>query len=140
MRWKNHRDHLEACDMKGPAIILAGSGMCTGGRIVDHLQKGIDDPKNDILFVGYQAPAPPAGPSRNMPETRRLCRPRRGAQNHQGQGPHPCRLLRPRRPKGLVDWIAAMPEKPGAVKLVHGEAARNAPPSLFKSEGRAKRN
>jgi metallo-beta-lactamase family protein len=25
---------------RGPAIILAGSGMCTGGRIVDHLKKG----------------------------------------------------------------------------------------------------
>jgi predicted metal-dependent RNase len=98
---KNHRDHLKVCDMNGPAIILAGSGMCTGGRIVNHLKKGIDDPKNDILFVGYQAArhARPGHPE-VQPETRRLCRSRRRAQNDQGQGPHPFRLLCPRRPKG----------------------------------------
>ena len=41
--------------MEGAAIIIAGSGMCTGGRIVDHLKAGIEAPQNDILFVGYQA-------------------------------------------------------------------------------------
>gem|GEM_PF-3036575 len=28
--------------------------MCTGGRIVNHLKQGLDDPKNDVFFVGYQ--------------------------------------------------------------------------------------
>jgi metallo-beta-lactamase family protein len=42
---ENHREHLKVCDAKGPAVILAGSGMCTGGRIIDHLKKGIDDPQ-----------------------------------------------------------------------------------------------
>jgi hypothetical protein len=37
-----------------PAVIIAGSGMCTGGRIVNHLKQGLDDPKNDVFFVGYQ--------------------------------------------------------------------------------------
>ena len=36
-------------------IILAGSGMCTGGRIVHHLKHGAWNPKNHIIFVGYQA-------------------------------------------------------------------------------------
>ena len=36
-------------------IILAGSGMCTGGRIVHHLKHGAWNPKNHIVFVGYQA-------------------------------------------------------------------------------------
>ena len=56
---KEHRDHLQLLDMEGPAIILAGSGMCTGGRIRGHLKNGISDPKNDILFVGYQAMGTP---------------------------------------------------------------------------------
>lgn len=39
----------------GPAIVIAGSGMCTGGRIKHHLANHIDNPDNVILFVGYQA-------------------------------------------------------------------------------------
>ncbi len=42
-------------DVKTSAIIIAGSGMCTGGRIKHHLKSNITSPKNTILFVGYQA-------------------------------------------------------------------------------------
>jgi metallo-beta-lactamase family protein len=38
-----------------PCVVIAGSGMCTGGRIRHHLRNGIEDEKNTILFVGYQA-------------------------------------------------------------------------------------
>ncbi|MEX2028821.1 MAG: MBL fold metallo-hydrolase [Candidatus Curtissbacteria bacterium] len=38
-----------------PKIIIAGSGMINGGRILYHLQRYIDGPKNTLLIVGYQA-------------------------------------------------------------------------------------
>ena len=41
--------------VKGPAVIIAGAGMCNGGRIKHHLVNTIGRPENTILFVGYQA-------------------------------------------------------------------------------------
>ncbi|WP_415906485.1 MBL fold metallo-hydrolase [Neptuniibacter sp. QD72_48] len=38
-----------------PAIVIAASGMCAGGRIVNYLKALLGDPKTDVLFVGYQA-------------------------------------------------------------------------------------
>ena len=40
----------------GPAIIIAGSGMATGGRVVHHLRTLLPDPKNTVLLAGFQAP------------------------------------------------------------------------------------
>lgn len=38
-----------------PAVIVAGSGMATGGRIVHHLLHRLADPRHAVAFVGYQA-------------------------------------------------------------------------------------
>lgn len=40
---------------KRKAILMAGSGMCDGGRILNHLYKMVDKPENSIVFVGFQA-------------------------------------------------------------------------------------
>jgi metallo-beta-lactamase family protein len=37
-----------------PAVIIASSGMATGGRVVHHLLAGLPDPRNTVLFVGFQ--------------------------------------------------------------------------------------
>jgi len=119
---KYHRDHLQLRDMEGPAIILAGSGMCTGGRIVGHLKSGIGDRKNDILFVGYQAVGTPGRDIlkySKIPEGYVVLEGEKfdikskvyqlnGYSAHADQ-------------KELLEWIRSMPEKPGKIKLVHGE-------------------
>lgn len=42
-------------DVRGPGIIIAGSGMATGGRILHHLRRLLPQPETTVLFVGYQA-------------------------------------------------------------------------------------
>jgi len=41
--------------IKGTIMVIAGSGMCTGGRVKHHLVNNISRPNNTIMFVGYQA-------------------------------------------------------------------------------------
>jgi metallo-beta-lactamase family protein len=42
-------------ESKDPAIVISSSGMATGGRVLHHLARALPDPKNTILFAGYQA-------------------------------------------------------------------------------------
>jgi len=41
--------------LHGPAVIIAGSGMATGGRVIHHLKTFARDERNMILFTGFQA-------------------------------------------------------------------------------------
>jgi metallo-beta-lactamase family protein len=40
---------------KMPAIVISSSGMATGGRVLHHLKAALPDPRNTVLFVGFQA-------------------------------------------------------------------------------------
>ena len=80
-----------------------------GGRIVNHLKHGLDDPKNDIFFVGFQANGTPGraiveGRAPSKAAIHRLS----GYSAHADQ-------------QTLCDWVKSMPEPPGDIRLVHGE-------------------
>ncbi|ABV86742.1 MBL fold metallo-hydrolase RNA specificity domain-containing protein [Shewanella pealeana] len=55
----SHQDHLAVINYlasrQKPTVVIAASGMCTGGRIVNYLQRFLSEPTADVLFVGYQA-------------------------------------------------------------------------------------
>ena len=51
---RDGRASAQVAEIDGPAIIIAGSGMCNGGRIRGHLARYLPDPRTDVLLVGYQ--------------------------------------------------------------------------------------
>ncbi|KZZ41220.1 MBL fold hydrolase, partial [Oleiphilus sp. HI0118] len=59
----SHEDHLQTvrylAKTARPTIVLAASGMCAGGRVVNYLKALIRDKRTDVLFVGYQAAGTP---------------------------------------------------------------------------------
>ena len=83
--------------------------MCTGGRIVNHLEHGLEDPANDIFFVGYQAKGTPG---RRMIEKQISVK--AGIHTLTGYSAHADQNM-------LVSWVKSMPRPPKKITLVHGE-------------------
>ncbi|MDY2587936.1 MBL fold metallo-hydrolase [Winogradskyella aquimaris] len=52
---ESYRETWETIDDKRSKIVIAGSGMVTGGRVLTYLQQLIDEPSTTVLLVGYQA-------------------------------------------------------------------------------------
>jgi metallo-beta-lactamase family protein len=52
---QTHEESQAINNIPGPKIVIAGSGMIAGGRIIHHVRKYISNPKNTILLAGYQA-------------------------------------------------------------------------------------
>ncbi len=112
--------------------------MCTGGRIVDHLRSGIEDARNDVLFVGYQARGTlgrdlirygrrPGGYVVIDGERHEI-----HARIHEltGYSAHADQL-------GLVAWVGGMGEMPREIRFVHGEeGARRALEGVLGAGGR----
>ncbi|MFT3685694.1 MAG: MBL fold metallo-hydrolase [Phycisphaerales bacterium] len=48
-------DSKALAKMPGPFLVMAGAGMCTGGRIMHHLANHLSDPTTLLLMVGYQS-------------------------------------------------------------------------------------
>jgi metallo-beta-lactamase family protein len=59
-RTRDRVDSLAINDVKGGAVIMAGSGMCTGGRIRHHLRYNLARPETSLVFVGYAGTGTPA--------------------------------------------------------------------------------
>jgi metallo-beta-lactamase family protein len=55
VRTATSRDSHEISKTMGPKVVLAGSGMSTGGRVLSHEIEYLPDPKNTILLAGYQS-------------------------------------------------------------------------------------
>jgi metallo-beta-lactamase family protein len=102
----------------GPMIIVSASGMCEGGRILHHLQHGLGNPRNTVLFVGFQGEGTLG---------RRL---REGAENVNILG----EVVRVRAEiagldgfsahadqRELVGWASRLDPRPRHIFLVHGE-------------------
>jgi metallo-beta-lactamase family protein len=49
------RESEELAASNDPAIVISSSGMATGGRVLNHLERALPDPRNTVLFVGFQA-------------------------------------------------------------------------------------
>ncbi len=116
------RDHVQLLDYEKPAIIIAGSGMCTGGRIIDHLKQGLGRSENHVLFVGYQAQGTTGR------DILRYSRKPGGYVILDGEKvPLNAHIMKlsgysaHADSNGLIGWVASMKEKPGRIKLVHGE-------------------
>jgi metallo-beta-lactamase family protein len=58
-----HDKHLQVVNYLAstgrPAIVIAGNGMCSGGRIVNYLKAMLGDARHNVLFIGYQADGTP---------------------------------------------------------------------------------
>ncbi|MCG8470026.1 MAG: MBL fold metallo-hydrolase, partial [Gemmatimonadetes bacterium] len=109
-------------DLDGPAIIVAPSGMCTGGRIMHHLMHHGGKKDTTILFVGYQAHGTTGRKILEGAEKVRIygkefrirAKVRKGA----SYSAHADRT-------GLIEWLEGVRERgaPKRVFLVHGEEA-----------------
>ncbi len=54
---RKSKDNKKLWTKKGPMVVIASSGMCNMGRIVNHLYHAVEDPNNMILQTGYQSPS-----------------------------------------------------------------------------------
>jgi len=120
-----HEDHLSTVDYlaktKRPAVVIAASGMCTGGRIVNYLKAMLGDPRHDVIFVGYQAAGTPGwdiqkyGPKGGWVELdgQRIDI-RATVQTVSGYSAHADQ-------QDLIRFVQRMRKKPTLVRLVHGD-------------------
>ena len=116
-----HKHSVQLRDVPDPMLIIAGSGMCTGGRIVGHLQELLPVKETCVLFVGYQAKGTPGRAIQEAARTQSTVRigredvvVRAEIKTMSGLSAHADRLE-------LKAWLDAVPN-PKRVALHHGEA------------------
>ncbi|MBZ5682634.1 MAG: MBL fold metallo-hydrolase [Acidobacteriia bacterium] len=101
-----------------PVIIISSSGMVTGGRILHHLSQRLPDPKNLILFIGFQAPGTRGFTIKSKSSEVKIfgdfvpIRAQVAALEQFSDHADPPELLQ---------WLRTFRSRPGATYLVHGE-------------------
>jgi metallo-beta-lactamase family protein len=106
--------------VKTPSIIVSSSGMVTGGRILHHLAQRLPDPKNTVIFIGFQAPGTRGFTIKSgVPEVKIFgdivpIRAQIAALEQFSDHADTPELLQ---------WLRTFPRKPPATYLVHGEPA-----------------
>ena len=126
----DHEEHLQTVEYLKetgrPCIVIAASGMCTGGRILNYIEAMIEDPRTDILFVGYQARGTIGrtiqkyGPRHgyvDLPSGRRDIRAR--IHTISGYSAHADQT-------NLCNFVKRMRYPPKDIRLVHGDAQAKA--------------
>lgn len=104
-----------------PAVVIAASGMCAGGRVVNYLRAMLNDPRHQVLFVGYQGAGTPGrdiqryGPAGGyvMLDGQRFDI-RAGVTTISGYSAHAGR-------DDLLRFVRRMRRWPAEVRLVHGD-------------------
>ncbi len=125
-----HRDHQRIvqhlAESKRPAIVIAGGGMCSGGRIVNYLEAMLDESRHNVLFVGYQAQGTLGnriqkyGPSGGYVDiNQRRIEIRAGISTLGGYSAHADQA-------SLLRFITGMRKWPTQIRLIHGEAQAKA--------------
>ncbi|WP_313507055.1 MBL fold metallo-hydrolase [Stutzerimonas nitrititolerans] len=121
----SHSDHQRIVNhltqTARPAIVIAGGGMCSGGRIVNYLKAMLGDKRHNVLFVGYQAKGTPGhaiqtyGPKGGyvILDGERFDI-RAGISSIGGYSAHADQ-------NGLVDFVTGMQQWPTEIRVVHGE-------------------
>lgn len=120
-----HRDHLanvaRLARSHEPAVVIAASGMCAGGRVMNYLKAMLPDPRHDVLFVGYQAAGTPGraiqqyGPRGGYVDLDGArIEIRAGIHSVSGYSAHADR-------DDLTRFITGMRHLPEEVRLIHGE-------------------
>jgi metallo-beta-lactamase family protein len=103
-----------------PSIIVSSSGMATGGRILHHLAQRLPDPRNMVIFIGFQAPGTRGFTIKSgAPEVKIYgdiipIRARVAAFEQFSDHADPPELL---------EWLRTFKETPSTTYLVHGEPA-----------------
>jgi metallo-beta-lactamase family protein len=103
-----------------PTVIISSSGMVTGGRILHHLAQRLPDPKNTILFIGFQAPgtrgATIKGGAKEVKIFGDFVSIRAQIATFEQFSDHA-------DPSELLTWLRTFRGKPAYTYLVHGETA-----------------
>lgn len=119
---ESHTDHLQLVNRLAStaeaAIVVAASGMCEGGRVVNYLEALLPDERNDVLFAGYQAEGTLGRRIQDEAESVLIegKRVKVKAQVHTMSGYSAHADM-----NDLIQFVTAIPTPPKEVHLIHGE-------------------